>query len=149
MKGNPIKFIKHKDVDIMYIDYRVTENTKEMIQVLEESLRMCRENKPICIISNYNEVPVPNSFVDRGFQLLKEFRKCHPRSAIVGNQHRLGITIKIQNTLGDNTVRLFYHESEALDWLKETTKEEYDAIRNNKKKFSLFGLVVKLFSKGE
>lgn len=118
--GERVKWIEHKDKQILLADYSNLE-TEEIVTVIEESKNFVVNLDKYEII---HLVDVRNSHADRNvLNALKESAKMYKpytkKTAVIGVTEIQKVLLKVVNTFSGLDVKLFNTIEEAKDWLVE------------------------------
>lgn len=112
-----IKKIKVGNKEIIVIDYSDC-NERQIIEILADVRKLIREeNKPQRVLAIFNS----NSFLTTN--VMQAFNSDRLDSSLLERQAAIGVTnakrwiIKNNNTLHNNTIRVFEYEQDALDFL--------------------------------
>ena len=119
----PCDWITHKSIEILYADYRGLETPEQMIELLNEVIRMEEENAPARVLVDYTGVRrSPLAYFSKVVTAGHHRKKHVLKTALLGIR---GVKTQLLNTYirlsGDDRIQVFQTREEALDWLTETS----------------------------
>ena len=116
-----IKWIDHKGKKIMYGDYRGLKTIEEMLQTLDEAIseELASPTK-VLVLANFEDSFGSPEFMGHLKQVGKEMLPKVQKTAVLGITGVKGILLNAYiRFTGDENIRTFDTEAEALDWLVE------------------------------
>jgi hypothetical protein len=112
--------IRHREKEILFIDYAGCRNDHEMIEILKEAQKIIvTENKEYLQLISVINVFVTPEYMREAKKVAKETPKLASRRAIVGvNSQARRILLQTYNLIiGVGAVKPFSSIEEAKDWL--------------------------------
>lgn len=116
-----ISFLTHRDVPIMYADYRECKKPEQQIQLLEEVAKSMKTKGKVRLLVDYNNISAGPDYMskvkDYGKTVFKDHMQC---SAVLGITGLKKILFNGYNrATGATNVKTFDTKEAALDWLAD------------------------------